>query len=65
MTGYLKLALGVLVIAVVLIVAGVVVPTAHADAGPGRISTLGVAIIVLLVMALGIVVGGRLKRKVQ
>ena len=64
MTRHSKLAIGVLGVAVVLIVVGEVVPMAHADAGPGRISALGLAIIVLLVMALGIVVGGSLKRKV-
>jgi hypothetical protein len=63
-TRHSKLAIGVLGMAVALIVVGVVVPTAHADAGPGRISALGLTIIVLLVLALGIVLGGSLKRKV-
>ena len=63
MTRHSKLATGVLGTAVILIVVGVVVPAAHADAGPGRISILGLAIIVLLVMALGIVVGGSIRPK--
>ena len=62
MPNHAKLASGVLGSAVVLIVVGEVVPMAHADAGPGRISFLGLAIIVLLVLALGIVVGGSRKR---
>lgn len=64
MPGHSKLALGVLGVALVLLVVGEVFPMAHADAGPGRISALGLAIIMLLVIALGIVVGGRLNRKV-
>jgi hypothetical protein len=63
MTKHSKHALGVLVLAVVLLVVHEVFPMAHAWAHIGRMTVLGLVIIVLLVIALGIVVAGRLKGK--
>ena len=62
MAKHATLALGVLGSAVVLIVVGVIFPMVHAAATIGGMSVLGVAIIMLLVMALGIVVRGSRKR---
>jgi len=62
MTRHSKRAVGVLGIAVVLILVGQVFPMAHAAVHVGGISALGLAIIVLLLAALGIVLSGSRSR---
>jgi len=62
MSNHSKLAAGILGFAVVLILLGAVFPMAHAAVNLGGISALGLAIIVLLLAALGVVVAGSLKR---
>jgi len=57
-TRHSKLAVGVLGIAVVLILVGQAFPMAHATVNIGGMSALGLAIIVLLLAALGIVLSG-------